>query len=219
MDKVENVLKFYYLATKVKYLVRGGWNSEHWNITKCRAESVAEHVYGTMMLAIGMQQEFKYDIDLNKVLMMLAIHEIGENIIGDITPHQNITREEKALIEHKAVREIFSNIVDSEYLYNLMLEFDERNTLESKFAYYIDKLEANLQSKYYQDYGFHNSLDEQQGNVVFTKDKTKELIEAGAKEPFDIWYGYDLELFSEDDNFTQMMNYLKDNDISKLSKK
>ena len=217
MSNVENVLKFYYLATKLKYLVRGGWNSEHWNITKCRAESVAEHVYGTIMLAIGMQQEFKYDLNLEKVVLMLAIHEVGENIIGDITPHQNITKEEKAEIEHKAVSQIFSCIADSEYLYELVLEFDERKTIESQFAFYIDKLEANLQSKYYNDNGFHNGMDEQQNNVVFTKDKTHELIANGAKCPFDIWYGYDLELFKDDDNFTSVMNYLKDNDISKLS--
>ena len=217
MSNVENVLKFYYLATKLKYLVRGGWNSEHWNITKCRAESVAEHVYGTIMLAIGMQQEFKYDLNLEKVVLMLAIHEVVENIIGDITPHQNITKEEKAEIEHKAVSQIFGCIADSEYLYELVLEFDERKTIESQFAFYIDKLEANLQSKYYNDNGFHNGMDEQQNNVVFTKDKTHELIANGAKCPFDIWYGYDLELFKDDDNFTSVMNYLKDNDISKLS--
>lgn len=217
MGKIENVMKFYYLATRVKYLVRGGWNSEHWNITKCRAESVAEHVYGTIILAIGVQQEFKYDIDLSKVILMLAIHEIGENIIGDITPHQNITKEEKAEIEHKAVKDIFSCIADSDYLYELMLEFDERVTIESNFAYYIDKLEANLQSKFYQDNGYHNGMNEQQNNVVFTKEKTQKLLENGANSPFDIWYGYDLSLFENDDNFIEMMNYLKDNDVSKLT--
>lgn len=216
MGRVENALKFYYLATNLKYMLRSGWNSEHWNITKCRSESIAEHVYGTIMLAIGMQQEFKYDIDLERVILMLAIHEVGENIIGDITPHQNICKEEKAEIEHKAVKEIFSNIADSDYLYELMLEFDERKTLESNFAFYIDKLEANLQSKYYQDNGFHNGMDEQENNIVFTKDKTKRLIEDGASTPFDIWYGYDISLFEGDENFISAMNYLKDNDVSKL---
>lgn len=219
MEKIENVLKFYYLATRIKYLIRGGWNSEHWNITKCRQESVAEHVYGTLMLAIGIKQEFKYDIDLNKVILMLAIHEIGENIIGDITPHQNITKEEKAEIEHRAVKEIFSTIADADYLYELLLEFDERITPESNFAYYIDKLEANLQSKFYQDNGYHNGMDEQQNNIIFTKDKTKKLIEEGASSPFDIWYGYDLELFQDDEVFKEFMGYLKDNNISRLCKK
>ena len=148
--------------------------------------------------------------------MMLSIHEIGENIIGDITPHQNITKEEKALIEHKAVKEIFSCIADSDYLYDLMIEFDERNTIESNFAYYIDKLEANLQSKFYQDNGYHNGMDEQENNVIFTKDKTKQLLEMGASSPFDIWYGYDLELFLDDPNFISIMEYLKNNNIKDL---
>ena len=32
MGRVENALKFYYLATNLKYMLRSGWNSEHWNI-------------------------------------------------------------------------------------------------------------------------------------------------------------------------------------------
>ena len=219
MDKacIENVLSYYYLVTKLKYLIRTGWKSDHWNINSLRLESVAEHVYGTCMIAIAMYSEYQYNIDISKVVMMLAIHEVGEAIIGDITPHQNISREEKIKLEHEAVYRIFSPLLNGQKLYELMLEFDEHKTEESKFAYHIDKLEANLQSKYYQDMGFHNPMDKQDNNIIFKKERTQELIKNGASTPFDIWYNNDIELFS-DNNFRNIMDYLKEEDVSKFVK-
>ena len=46
------------------------------------------------MLAIAMQSEFEYDINIEKVIFMLAIHEIGETVIGDLTQFQ-ISKQEK----------------------------------------------------------------------------------------------------------------------------
>lgn len=57
------------------------------------------------MLAIAMKSEYQYDIDMQKVIFMLAIHELGETVIGDLTQFQ-ISREEKERIEHEAVRKI-----------------------------------------------------------------------------------------------------------------
>ena len=37
------------------------------------------------MLAIAMKSEYSYDIDIMKVILMLAVHELGETVIGDLT--------------------------------------------------------------------------------------------------------------------------------------
>ena len=42
---------------------------------------------------------------------MLAIHELGETVIGDLTQFQ-ISREEKERIEHEAVHKILSGLID-----------------------------------------------------------------------------------------------------------
>ena len=70
-----------------------------WNVKRDRLESVAEHVYGVQMLAIAMKSEYSYDIDIMKVILMLAVHELGETVIGDLTQF-DITKEEKEIIEH-----------------------------------------------------------------------------------------------------------------------
>lgn len=55
----------------------------HWNVSKERLESIAEHVYGTCILALSIDSEFETNLDINKVVKMLVIHELGEVVIGE----------------------------------------------------------------------------------------------------------------------------------------
>jgi len=213
-DKIKNAMRFYLLATKLKYKIRSGWDKEHWNIKSERIESIAEHIYGTCILAISLDSEFELNMDIEKVLKMLVMHEIGEVIIGDITPFDEITLEQKVEIEHKAMKEVLGDLINKEELFSLLIEFDEHNTKESKFAYLCDKIEADIQSKVYQDMGCHNSLDDQQNNVAFKNPKTLKMIENGAKMPFDIWYEWDKSKFDDDSLFSQIMLYIKDNNLN-----
>jgi len=79
MSKEENVINYYVLCNKLKNTIRTGWLD--WNVKRDRVESVAEHIYGVQMLALAMKSEYEYDIDIMKVIYMLAIHELGETII------------------------------------------------------------------------------------------------------------------------------------------
>ena len=72
------------------------------------------------MLAIAMKSEYQYDIDIQKVIFMLAIHELGETVIGDLTQFQ-ISREEKEKTEHEAVHKILSGLVDGEQIEKIFL--------------------------------------------------------------------------------------------------
>lgn len=213
-DSYKSAIKFYLLATKLKYKIRSGWDSKHWNINSNRLESIAEHVYGTCILAIAMNSEFNFNIDINRVLKMLTIHEIGEVLIGDITPYDNVTPEQKLEMEHKAMEEILGDLSDKEELFDLLLEFDEGKTEDAKFAYWCDKLEANIQSKVYQDSGMQRALDDQKDNVVFSNPKIKSLIESGLKTPFDIWYQSDKNKFKDSKEFTKVLKYVKDNNLN-----
>jgi len=65
MSKEKNVVEFYVLCSTLKNVVRSGWKI--WNVKKERLESIAEHIFGTQMLAISMWSEYNYDIDIKKV--------------------------------------------------------------------------------------------------------------------------------------------------------
>ena len=34
--KLKNAMRFYLLATKLKYKIRSGWDENHWNVSKER---------------------------------------------------------------------------------------------------------------------------------------------------------------------------------------
>ena len=210
-DKAKNleIFRFYYLNNKLKNKIRSGWDSKHWNINCERIETISEHVVGTIALAVAFDSEFDFGIDLNKVISTLCIHEIGEILIGDITPFDGITRGQKQEIEHKAIIDVSGNLSKSNVMINSIFEFDEQRTNDSKFAHYCDKLEADIQSKVYQDMGCHHPLTEQENNVVFKSSKVQKMITDGATTAFDIWYDWDKSIYDESPIFAKILKYVR----------
>ena len=217
-EKLKNSMRFYMLATQLKYKIRSGWDKSHWNVSKDRLESIAEHVYGTCILALSIDSEFKTNLDINKVIKMLVLHELGEVIIGDITPFDNITPEEKMKKEHEAMREVIGDLVNQEEFLSLLFEFDEKKTKEAIFAHHCDKLEADIQAKIYQDMGCQHPLNEQEDNVVFKSDKVQQMVKDGAQTAFDIWYEWDKSLYYDDEDFARLLDYVRTINTQELLK-
>ena len=217
-EKLKNSMRFYMLATQLKYKIRSGWDKSHWNVSKDRVESIAEHVYGTCILALSIDSEFKTNLDINKVIKMLVLHELGEVIIGDITPFDNITPEEKMKKEHEAMREVIGDLVNQEEFLSLLFEFDEKKTKEAIFAHHCDKLEADIQAKVYQDMGCQHPLDEQEDNVVFKSIKVQQMVNDGAQTAFDIWYEWDKSLYYDDEDFARLLDYVRTINTQELLK-
>ncbi len=211
-ERMKSTIKFYLLATQLKYKIRSGWDETHWNVSKERIESIAEHVYGTCILALSIDSEFETHLDIGKVIKMLVLHELGEVVIGDITPFDNIAPEEKMEKEHVAIKEILGDLIKKEEYFALLLEFDERKTNEAIFAYHCDKLEADIQAKVYQDMGCQNPLDRQENNVVFNSQKVQQMVQDGAETAFDIWYEWDKLLYADDERFSKLLDYIKEAD-------
>ena len=208
MTREENVIKYYVLCNKLKNVIRTGWKD--WKVQRDRIESVAEHIFGVQMLAIAMKSEFEYDIDIMKVIYMLAIHELGETVIGDLTQFQ-IDKKEKEKIEHEAVHKILASLIDGEEIEALFLEFDAHETPEAMFAYQCDKLECDIQCKLY-DQEQCVDLTHQEGNNTVNDDTVKELLETG-KSWSQMWLEFGQSRYPYDKNFLSVSNFVKDNDI------
>ena len=130
------------------------------------------------MLAIAMKSEYQYDVDIMKVIFMLAVHELGETVIGDLTQFE-ISKAEKEKMEHEAVSKILGCLLDGKQIEQLFLEFDSHSTKESMFAYQCDKLECDLQSKLYDEEGCAD-LNKQGGNDTMKNPRVQELLKTGA---------------------------------------
>jgi len=214
MTREENVVRYYVLCNKLKNVIRTGWKD--WNVKRDRLESVAEHIFSVQMLAIAMKSEFKYDVDIMKVVMMLAVHELEEILIGDLTQFQ-ISKEEKKIIGHEAVEKVLEGLVDKKQIMDLILEFDERNTKEALFAHYCDKLECDLQSRLYDE---ENCVDlsKQDGNKTMNDSRVQELLKRGMSWS-EMWLTFGQKNYNYDDNFMAVSNYAMKNNISSLLKK
>ena len=208
MSKEQNVVNFYRLCNKLKDVVRTGWKD--WKVNRDRVESIAEHIYGVQMLALAMKSEYQYDIDIEKVIFMLAIHELGETIIGDLTQFQ-ISKEEKEKREHEAVHEILGTLLDGETIETLFLEFDAHETPEALFAYQCDKLECDLQCKLYDQEGCVD-LNHQEGNKTAENEKVKELLDAGASWS-EMWMTFGQNKYPYDEHFMAVSEYAKNNQV------
>lgn len=202
MSKEQNVITYYLICNKLKNVIRTGWKD--WNVQKERLESVAEHIYGVQMLAIAMQSEFEYDINIQKVIFMLAIHELGETIIGDLTQFQ-ISKAEKEKKEHEAVHKILKGLINGEQIEELFLEFDAHQTKEAIFAYQCDKLECDLQCKLY-DQENCVDLNNQSLNSTINNKRVQELLQAGNSWST-MWLKFGQELYPYDENFMSVSNY------------
>lgn len=213
-NNIKNVINFYVLATSLKDKIRSGWKL--WNVSKERLESVAEHIYGTCILAIAIDSEFKVDIDLNKVLKMLVLHELEEVIIGDITPYDNVSDKEKIEKGKNAIKIVLKDLVKKEEYELLIDEFNLHDSKESLFAFYCDKLEADLQAKIYDEEGFTN-INDSKNEELLNKEWNKKALENGGKNLSDLFIEYDSNNYNE--LFKEICKYVKDNDICKVDNK
>ena len=211
MKKAEKVIKYYVLCNKLKDVIRTGWKD--WNVSRERLESVAEHIYGVQMLAIAMNSEYEYNIDIEKVIMMLALHELEEIYIGDLTVFQ-ITKEEKQKIGHQAVEKILNGLLDKEKILSLILEFDNKNTKEAKFAYFCDKLECDIQSKLYDEEKCVD-LTKQEGNKTYYNDDVQKILQQENSWSA-MWIKFGQQRYNYDEHFMEISNFIKNNNIKDL---
>lgn len=208
MSQEQNVINYYVLCNRLKNVIRTGW--KNWNVQRERLESVAEHIYGTQMLAIAMKSEYQYDIDIMKVILMLAVHELGETVIGDLTQFE-ISKAEKERKEHEAVHQILSNLLEHDLIEQLFLEFDSHATKEAMFAYQCDKLECDLQCKLYDEEGCVD-LKRQEGNISMEDVRVQELLKSGASWST-MWLLFGQRSYPYDEHFRAVSNYAMNHKI------
>ena len=208
MTKSKNVINFYILTNKLKNIVRTGW--KNWHVSAERIESVAEHIYGTQMLALAMYSEYNYTLDIKKVIYMLAIHELEETIIGDLT-YKDITKEEKEKIGHQAVENILKELLTGEEIKKIIYEFDERKTEEAKFSYLCDKLECDLQCKLY-DENNYVKVEDQKPEDNHRPDVMEKLRKGEITWSYS-WLKHDRPIYELDENFMEVLDYAINNKI------
>ena len=116
----------------------------HCTTTNRRPESVAEHSWRVSLMAMLLRQEFP-DVNIDRVVDMCLIHDLGECFTGDIPTFvkTDLDRCTEDSLLQQWVTALPGGI--SKYLSELYAEMDQQITVEAKLYKALDKLEALIQ--------------------------------------------------------------------------
>lgn len=119
-------------------------NTRHSDTSNGRRESVAEHSWRIALMAMLLEDEFP-DTDINKVIKMCLIHDLGEAFTGDIATFRKT--EEDSKIEDQLYQEWIAGFpaFQREQFQSLLLEMSELKTGEARLYKALDKMEAVIQ--------------------------------------------------------------------------
>eukprot|EP01038_Epipyxis_sp_PR26KG_P015152 gene15152-20410_t len=141
-----NALQFFDILGKLKTLKRSGWINHGINLP----ESVADHMYRMSMLSFIITDS---TINKDKLMKICLVHDLAEAVVGDITPYDGITKEEKRILEENALRKILIDLdcsKISEEMLSLWLDYEEGYSPEAEIAKQLDKLEMIIQANEYE---------------------------------------------------------------------
>lgn len=135
---IRTYLNFLHIAEKLKC------NTRHSYTSSGRRESVAEHSWRLALMAYLIRDEFP-GINMDKVICMCLLHDMGEAVTGDIPCFEKTDRDEAT--ENNAVKRLLAELPGScrQETEQLFAEMEELQTKEARLYKALDKLEALIQ--------------------------------------------------------------------------
>ncbi|KAF2743439.1 hypothetical protein M011DRAFT_471382 [Sporormia fimetaria CBS 119925] len=168
---------FMHLLQRLKTTPRAGWM--RFGVPNC--ESISDHMYRMSILTMMAPSSLSSKLDILKCCRMALIHDMAESLVGDITPVDPVSKEEKNRRESETMDYICNNLLgkfngglNGQDIRKIWQEYEDSETLESQFVHDVDKLELLLQMLEYER-AHHQDLGE--FSWVATKIQTPEVQE------------------------------------------
>lgn len=135
LNEVEKLQYIFALKHEIRY---GDIRQE-----KIRTESVAEHIYGMFVLSEYFLQLENTDQSMNhgKILRIILFHDIDEIETGDVIGYLKTDAQRQK--EREATPKVIASIPElmRSHTSELLTEYENQQTAESKFVKAIDKIE------------------------------------------------------------------------------
>lgn len=147
MNPLKFPLDFCHFAGQLKFVKRSGWT----RFAKIKnVESVSDHSFRMALISSLCLQNF--DVDVPKCIRMSLVHDLAESIVGDITPYDGVSKEEKKNREENAILKISQTLNKEmgELMINLWKEYEDGLTFEAQIVKDLDKYEMILQAYEYE---------------------------------------------------------------------
>jgi putative hydrolase of HD superfamily len=143
IDRIDTILKFLKEIEKLKLIERKVFVSN-----KSRFENSAEHSWHLAMFVLLFEKDLPKDIDVTKMLKMALIHDLVEIYAGDTFFFDEEHRKSKKEREERAAKRLFSKLPEDLRgdFRKLFIEYEGKETRESKIVSSFDKLQPMLQN-------------------------------------------------------------------------
>ncbi|KAF2475831.1 uncharacterized protein BDR25DRAFT_331560 [Lindgomyces ingoldianus] len=152
-ENTTSPIPFFHLLEQLKTTKRAGW--QRFGLQHC--ESISDHMYRMSILSMLAPASLSSKLDLAKCTRMALIHDMAEAIVGDITPVDNVSKEEKSRREAETMDYICNRLLgklngglNGREIRAIWQEYEDSETLESRFVHDIDKIELILQMVEYE---------------------------------------------------------------------
>jgi putative hydrolase of HD superfamily len=145
-ERAAGVLRFLRLAGRLKETARAGWGLRGIG----DPESVADHSFRVALLALVLSRGAEPPLDRERCVAMALAHDLAESVVGDITPYDGVSTDEKHRREREAMQRLAAMLGDDEVL-RLWEEYQAAETAEARFVKDLDKLETVLQAAEYEE--------------------------------------------------------------------
>lgn len=94
---VKGKLELMHLVEQLKLQKRTGWVREGVK----GPESIADHMYRMAILSLLSEEDDQ--LDIGKCMQMAVVHDLAEASVGDITPFDGISKQDKQKLEEVCV--------------------------------------------------------------------------------------------------------------------
>ncbi|KAK9471124.1 HD domain-containing protein, partial [Dipodascopsis tothii] len=141
-------LSFFMILRALKTTPRTGWVERK----IAGPESIADHMYRMALFAFFAPA----GLDKDRAIKIALVHDLAEAVVGDITPSDGISSDEKHRRETETMEYLADNVIGAynaeagAELKTLYGEYENQTSAEARFVKDLDKFEFLLQSIEYE---------------------------------------------------------------------
>ncbi|KEF59198.1 hydrolase-HD superfamily protein [Exophiala aquamarina CBS 119918] len=144
---------FFHYIERLKIEKREGWR--RFGLT--RGESIADHMYRMSLITILAPPALASKLDIARCTKMALIHDMAEGLVGDLTPVDGVPKVEKNRREAETMDWVATSLlgkvhggVNGKEIRAIWQEYEDSETMESKFVHDVDKIELIMQMVEYE---------------------------------------------------------------------
>ncbi|CAG8974197.1 hypothetical protein HYALB_00007360 [Hymenoscyphus albidus] len=141
------------MLERLKTTKREGWRRFSIN----QGESISDHMYRMALITMVAPASLSSKLNIPHCTKMALVHDIAEALVGDITPVDGVAKSEKNRRESTTMDYLTDKLLgrvnggmSGKDIRAVWQEYEDSETMESKFVHDVDKIELVLQMVEYE---------------------------------------------------------------------